>query len=236
MGCYALLQRIFLTQGSNPCLLPLLHWQVDSLPLAPPGKPKCPVKKKKKRLCILGLPQFPSVELAHTTGKSSSDFSFPLWIPSAWKKTNPKNMPILSNCSQEQTASYLSSHEKESLEFKFTSSLCFHSSIAFKIRFLEFIQFLRSISSLPLLTAYYSGLLIHLLLLFSRYVSLFATPGLQPTRLLCPWDFPGNNTAVGCHFLLQGIFPTQGSNLCLVLGRWGSLLLSCYQITIANTY
>ena len=116
----------------------------------------------------MGLSQFPSVKLAHTTVKSSSDFSFPLWIPSAWKKNNPKNMPILSNCSQEQTASYLSSHEKESLEFKFTSSLCFHSSIAFKIRFLEFIQFLHNIYSLPLLTAYYSGLLIHLLVLFSH--------------------------------------------------------------------
>ena len=28
----------------------------------------------------------------------------------------------------------------------------------------------------------------------------------------CPWDFPGKNTGVGCHFLLQGIFLTQGSN------------------------
>ena len=36
--------------------------------------------------------------------------------------------------------------------------------------------------------------------------------GLQPIRLLCPWDFPGKNTGVGYHFLLQGIFPTQGSN------------------------
>ena len=35
---------------------------------------------------------------------------------------------------------------------------------------------------------------------------------LQPARLLCPWDFPGNSTGVDCHFLLQGIFPTQGSN------------------------
>ena len=35
--------------------------------------------------------------------------------------------------------------------------------------------------------------------------------GLQPTRFLHPWDFPGKNTGVGCHFLLQ-IFPTQGSN------------------------
>ena len=27
-----------------------------------------------------------------------------------------------------------------------------------------------------------------------------------------PWDFPGKNTGMGCHFLLQGVFPTQGSN------------------------
>ena len=40
--------------------------------------------------------------------------------------------------------------------------------------------------------------------------------GLQPTRLLCPWDSPGKSTGVGCHVLLQGIFPTQGSNLHLL--------------------
>ena len=39
--------------------------------------------------------------------------------------------------------------------------------------------------------------------------------GLLPTRLLCPWDSPGKNTRVGCHSILQGIFPTQGSNLGL---------------------
>ena len=38
--------------------------------------------------------------------------------------------------------------------------------------------------------------------------------GLVPTRLLRPWDFPGKNPGVHCHFLLQGIVPTQGSNLC----------------------
>ena len=43
--------------------------------------------------------------------------------------------------------------------------------------------------------------------------------GLQPTRLLCPWDSPGKNTGVCCHFLLQVIFPTQGSNLGLLHGR-----------------
>ena len=35
---------------------------------------------------------------------------------------------------------------------------------------------------------------------------------LQPTSLLCPWASPGKNTGVGSHSLLQGIFPTQGSN------------------------
>ena len=30
------------------------------------------------------------------------------------------------------------------------------------------------------------------------------------TRLPRPWDFPGKSTGVGCDFLLQGIFPTQG--------------------------
>ena len=33
--------------------------------------------------------------------------------------------------------------------------------------------------------------------------------GLQPARLLCPWNFPGKNTGMGCHFLL----PTQGLNV-----------------------
>ena len=53
--------------------------------------------------------------------------------------------------------------------------------------------------------------------------------GLQPTRLLCPWDSPGKNTGVGCHALLQGIFQTQGSNPCLLhLLHWqeGSLPLA----------
>jgi len=33
--------------------------------------------------------------------------------------------------------------------------------------------------------------------------------GLLPTKLLCPWDFPGKNTWVGCHFVTQGIFPPR---------------------------
>ena len=55
----------------------------------------------------------------------------------------------------------------------------------------------------------------HTLSHFSR-VRLFAPPWTVASRLLCPWDSPGKNTGVGCHFLLQGSFPTQGSNLHLM--------------------
>ena len=48
----------------------------------------------------------------------------------------------------------------------------------------------------------------------------FATPWIVTCQALSPWDFPGKNTRIGCHFLLQGIFPTQGLNLYLLLGRW----------------
>ena len=44
-------------------------------------------------------------------------------------------------------------------------------------------------------------------------------PGLQPTRLLHPGDFPGKNTGEGSHFLLQGIFLTQWSNAGLLRCR-----------------
>ena len=47
-------------------------------------------------------------------------------------------------------------------------------------------------------------------------VWLFATLWTVWTRLLCPLDSPGKNTGVGCHGLLQGIFPTQGLNLHLL--------------------
>ena len=49
--------------------------------------------------------------------------------------------------------------------------------------------------------------------------------GLQPSRLLSQWNFPGKNTGAGCHFLLQGVFLTQGSNphrLCLL--HWKQIL------------
>ena len=40
--------------------------------------------------------------------------------------------------------------------------------------------------------------------------------GLEPARLLFSWNFSSKNSRVGCHFQLQGIFPTQGWNLGLL--------------------
>ena len=56
--------------------------------------------------------------------------------------------------------------------------------------------------------------------------TLLGPHGLQPTRLLCPWYLPGKNIGAGCHFLLQGIFLTQGSNPCLLYGQGDSIPLS----------
>ena len=66
--------------------------------------------------------------------------------------------------------------------------------------------------------------------MISRFscVRLFVTPksrphGLQPPRLLWPWDSPGKNIGMGCHALLQGILLTQELNsrlLCLLRCRW----------------
>ena len=50
---------------------------------------------------------------------------------------------------------------------------------------------------------------------------------MEPTRLLCPWDFPGKNTGADCHFLHQGNLPDSGFEpglLCLL--HWHVYFLS----------
>ena len=51
-------------------------------------------------------------------------------------------------------------------------------------------------------------------------LTLLCPYGLQPPRLLCPWDSPGRNTGVGGHSLLQGIFLTHGLNPSLLRCRY----------------
>ena len=47
----------------------------------------------------------------------------------------------------------------------------------------------------------------------------------EPARLLCPWNLPSKNTGVGCYFLLQGIFLTQGLNSTLLHWQVDSITL-----------
>ena len=78
------------------------------------------------------------------------------------------------------------------------------------------------------------------------HVRFFETPWTIAPRLLCPWDSPGKKTGVGCHFLLQGIFPTQdGTRIsfvpCLLAGgffttssTWGALSGADTTITLSS--
>ena len=56
-------------------------------------------------------------------------------------------------------------------------------------------------------------------------------------RLLCPWNFPDKNTEVGCHFLLQGVFPIQGSNLGILhCRRFPALQVDFSPTELAGTF
>ena len=58
------------------------------------------------------------------------------------------------------------------------------------------------------------------------HVQLFATPQTIACQAPLSWDYPGKNTGVGCHFLLQGIFMTQGLNPRLLHWQADSLPLA----------
>ena len=87
VDCHALLQGIFPTQGSSPPLLCLLHWQADSLPLTPSGKPSkicwCYIINFKEKKNILVYFHFASL--------------FPLSLPSSWVLLSVITLPFLSS-------------------------------------------------------------------------------------------------------------------------------------------
>ena len=57
------------------------------------------------------------------------------------------------------------------------------------------------------------------------HVRLFTAPWIAATRLLCPWNFPGKNTGVGCYILLQEIFRPRDQTHVSCIGRQ---ILYCY--------
>jgi len=56
------------------------------------------------------------------------------------------------------------------------------------------------------------GLNLYILHMFTQSCLTLCDPKNCNPPGFCPWNFPGKNTGVGCHFLLQGIFLTQGLN------------------------
>ena len=72
-GCHFLLQGIFPTQGSNPSLL---LWQMDSLPLEPPGKPTCNYTEARN----LGLPRWLSGEESACQCRRCRRRGFDPWV------------------------------------------------------------------------------------------------------------------------------------------------------------
>ena len=127
MGCHYLLQGMFLTQGWNPRLLCLLHWQPGSFTIAPP------------------------------------------------EKLNTSQSPI---------------------NYSRLGPVC---SVA------------------PVMS------------------DSFRPHGLQPARLLCPWDSPGQNTSMGCHALLQGAFQTRDRTRFSCFFIAGRSLLPSYWETAHTT-
>ena len=93
-----------------------------------------------------------------------------------------------------------------------------------------FTSFLSSIQKYPLISFQTPFITVSTLLLGSLSRIFFWRRKWQPTPVFLPgkshgqrslagyspWDSPGKNTGVGCHFLLQGIFLTQDLNLCLL--------------------
>ena len=67
------------------------------------------------------------------------------------------------------------------------------------------------------------------------HIQLFANPWIVA---LCLWYFPGKNTGMGCHFLFQGVFPTQRLNLHLLhwqIYHWATWLPLCYRTCIISS-
>ena len=104
-------------------------------------------------------------------------------------------------------------------------SLTLHIYFLSIIKHYSFYSLLQMVAYVLKVQGFFSLLISFLayVLLHSVISWLFMTP--WTLILLCPWDFPGKKTGVVCYFLLLGIFPTQGSNLCLLHWQVNSLPL-----------
>ena len=189
VDCHLLLQGIFPTQDSNPHLLCLPHWQVGSLPLVPPGKPRiilCNTKTKS------------------TKGqKNESDL---IKIKNFYSANRPIKKTRWSAMDWEMPAKHMSdkglvSRITDMLKLKIKKTKAPTRKWAERHSSPRSMQLHgRREASRP------SGPSVCML----SGVRLLATPW-SVVALLSPRNFPGKNTGVGSHSLLQWIFLTQGS-------------------------
>ena len=78
--------------------------------------------------------------------------------------------------------------------------------------------------------------LVHVCQVTSVVFNSLQPSGVQPARLLYPWNSPGKNTGAGCHFLLQSILLTQGSNQSLLhLLHWQADSLSLLLLLLSRS-
>ena len=96
--------------------------------------------------------------------------------------------------------SYLHHYSQEAQEHRFTQAIIFFKNFLLPKMFTKHLLS----TGHCIITNMYAG--------HSVMSESLQPHGLQPTRLLCPWDITGKNTRVDYHSLLQRIFPTQGLN------------------------
>ena len=69
------------------------------------------------------------------------------------------------------------------------------------------------------------------------HIRLFVTHGLQPSRLLCPWNSPGKNTEVDRHSLLQGFsWPRDRTQIPHIAGRFFIFRATKEDQNVGHTY
>ena len=130
-GCHFLLQGVFLTQGWNPWILLLLHWQADSLPLAPPGKHSLRWVVKRKL--------YERTEVTQQFQRSAQvDGSIALWEHSHQHVCTQLLVPSVLGCGCQVYLSQISPEVGFKQDLVFVKQTFFHG---FKRAFISFLDF-----------------------------------------------------------------------------------------------
>ena len=185
VGCHALLWETFPTQGSNQCSLCLLHWRAGSLPLAPPRKLTLSNDSLNATLRPGQAEAWRRCRChaqGHTTGICLTPLPFSKLHVLLWGPNETHG------CLLQWVHSFPASPAGEGEEFN--TGLSASRIISLML-----------LTSTTLITDYSE----------SESHSVMSD-SLRPHGLYSSWNSPGQNTGVGSLSLLQGIFPTQGSN------------------------